>query len=96
MKSMKIVYALSLGSLLILATGCGTSKALMAAEEYEKAACACKNAACATDASKKFAENAKDMATAKGGEAEAITKATSAASECVMKASMAGLPGMPK
>lgn len=97
MKSMKIAFALCFGSMmLVAATGCGKSKALQSAEEYEKAACACKDATCATEASKKFAERAKDMATASSGETDAITKATAAATECVTKASMAGIPGMPK
>lgn len=95
MKTIQIAFALCFGSMLLVTTGCGKSKALLSAEEYEKAACACKDAACATDASKKFGERAKDMATASSGETEAITKATTAASECVTKISMAGIPGMP-
>jgi hypothetical protein len=95
MKSMKIAFALCLGSMLLATTGCGKSKALLAAEEYEKAACACKDMTCATDASTKFAAKAADMASASGSDAEAVTKATSAAAACVTKASMAGIPGMP-
>jgi hypothetical protein len=91
----KIALALGASAMMIVTAGCGPSKALESAQEYEKAACACKDAACATDASKKFAERSKDMAAAKSSEAEAITKATAAAAECVTKASMAGLPGMP-
>ncbi len=96
MKTIKIANVLLLGTLLALATGCGKSKALMAAEAYETAACACKDAKCATEATTKYTQSAGDMATAKGGEAEAITKASSAAANCVMKASMAGLPTAPK
>lgn len=96
MKIIKIANVLLLGTLLVAATGCGKSKALVAAEAYETAACACKDAKCATEASTKFTASAGDMATAKGGEAEAISKATSAAAACVMKASMAGLPTPPK
>jgi hypothetical protein len=95
MKSIQIAFALTFGSFLLLTTGCGKSKALLAAEEYEKSACACANAACLTDVSKKFAENAKDMSTASSGEAEAISKATTNAATCITKISMAGLPGMP-
>jgi hypothetical protein len=95
MKSNHFVLALCFGSLMLATAGCGKSKALTSAEEYEKAACACKDVACTTDASKKFAERAKDMATASSGEAEAITKATSAATECMTKIAMAGVPGMP-
>ncbi|MBK8259383.1 MAG: hypothetical protein IPK82_42850 [Polyangiaceae bacterium] len=96
MKKTNILLGLFFGSLMLFgAAGCGKSKALVAAEEYEKAACACKDAACATEASKAFAAKAQDMATASGGEAEAITKATTAAAACVTKASMAGVPGMP-
>lgn len=93
MKTIKVAFALCFGSVMLLAaSGCGKSKALMAAEEYEKAACACKDAACATAASKAFADKAADMATASGGEAEAITKATTAAAGCVTKAAMSGTP----
>ena len=95
MEFSKIAFALGFGSMMLVAAGCGPSKALQAAQEYEKAACACKDATCATDASKKFADRAKDMASASSGESEAITKATTAAAECVTKASMAGIPGMP-
>jgi hypothetical protein len=91
--TMKVACALSVGALMVFASGCGKSKALLAAEEYQKNACACKDAACVTDASKKFADAAKDMATASSGEAEAITKASTAAAECVTKISMAGVPG---
>jgi hypothetical protein len=94
MKAIKIAFALCFGSMMLVTAGCGPSKALVSAQEYEKAACACKDAACATAATTKFAEHSKEMATASSGEAEAITKATSAASECVVKASMAGIPGM--
>ena len=58
-------------------------------------ACACKDAACVTDAAKKFSAKASDMATASSGEAEAITKATTNATTCMTKISMAGVPGMP-
>jgi hypothetical protein len=95
MKSVKIAFALCFGSMMLVTTGCGKSKALMSAEEYEKDACACKDTACATSATKKFGERAKDMASASSGEADAITKATTAASECVTKIAMAGVPGMP-
>ncbi len=95
MKSTKIAFALCFGSLLLATTGCGKSKALMAAEEYQKNACECKDVPCVTDASKKYAEHAKEMASASSGEAEAITKASQAAAECVTKISMAGIPGMP-
>ncbi len=95
MKSIKIAFALCFGSMMLVTAGCGKSKALLSAEEYEKAACACKDTTCATDATKKFADRAKDSATASSGEAEAITKATSAATECVTKLAMAGIPGMP-
>jgi hypothetical protein len=95
MKAMKIAFALCFGSVLLATTGCGKSKALEAAEEYQQAACACKDAACATTATQKYAARAADMATASSGEAEAITKATTAATECVTKVSMAGIPGMP-
>lgn len=90
----KIAFALCCGSLLLATTACGKSKALMAAEDYEKDACACKDAACVTDATKKFSAKAGDMASASGSEAEAITKASTNASTCVTKISMAGIPTM--
>jgi ABC-type glutathione transport system ATPase component len=94
MTMIKFACALSFGSLMLLgASGCGKSKALLATEEYEKSACACKDATCVTEASKKYAESAKDMSTASSGEAEAITKATTNAASCATKAAMAGVPG---
>lgn len=95
MKAMKIAFAVCFGSLLLATTGCGKSKYLEAAEEYQKEACACKDAACATAASQKFASHAAEAASLSGSDAEAATKAATAASECVTKAAMAGVPGMP-
>jgi hypothetical protein len=95
MKTIKLAGALAIGSLLLLATGCGKSKALTAAEDYQTATCACKDATCVAAAAKKFADNAQDMATARSSEADAITKATSAATDCAMKVTMAGMPAMP-
>jgi hypothetical protein len=94
MKSIKMVFALCVGSMML--AGCGPSKALQSAEQYEKDACACKDAKCATDATTKYGERQKDVAASmKSDEAEAITKHATAASECVMKVSMAGVPGTP-
>lgn len=95
MNMIKVAFALCFGSLMLATTACGKSKALMAVEEYEQTACACKDAACVTDAAKKFSAKASDMATASSGEAEAITKATTNATTCMTKISMAGVPGMP-
>ena len=95
MTTMKLFSAVILGSMMVFAAGCGKSKALTVTEEYEKAACACKDLACATAATKAYGDNAKEMASASSGEAEAITKAASHAAECVTKVSMAGIPGMP-
>jgi hypothetical protein len=95
MNMIKVAFALCFGSLMLATTACGKSKALMAVEEFEQTACACKDAACVSEASKKFTAKASDMATASSGEAEAITKATTNASTCVTKISMAGVPGMP-
>jgi hypothetical protein len=95
MKTMKLAGALAVGSLLVLTAGCGKSKALLAAEDYQTATCACKDAACVAASAKKFADNAQDMATARGSEADAITKATTAATDCAMKVSMASMPAMP-
>ena len=94
MNMIKVAFALCCGSLMLATTACGKSKALMAVEEYEQNACACKDAACVTEASKKFSAKASDMATASSGEAEAISKATTNATTCVSKISMVGIPGV--
>lgn len=93
----KTLYLVAFG-VLFTVVGCGKNKMLVAAEAYEKEACACKDAACGTAASTKFAEaSAKDAADVptSGGDAEAYTKAVSNATACVTKAAMAGIPGMP-
>jgi hypothetical protein len=95
MKASKIAFALCFGSMMVVATGCGKSKALVAAEEYEKAACACKDVACTTEAAKKYGEHAKEAGAASGGDAEAMAKATGAAVECTTKITMASIPAMP-
>jgi hypothetical protein len=95
MKSTKIAGSVIIGALLVLTAGCGKSKALTNAEQYQAETCACKDTACVTAAAKKFSDNAQDMASAKSGEAEAISKATSAAVECTTKIAMAGVPAMP-
>ncbi len=87
--------ALFLGALMAFATGCGKSKALEATEEYEKATCACKDVACITAAAKKYGESSKEMAGAKSGEAEAITKAATNAGQCATKVTMASIPAIP-
>jgi hypothetical protein len=82
---------------LVLA-GCGKNKMLEAAENYEKEACACKDAACATTASTKFAEETKKNASSaptSGSDAEAYSKAVQKATECVTKAAMSNMPTMP-
>jgi hypothetical protein len=95
MNMTKVAFALCCGSLMLATTACGKSKALMAVEEYETSACACKDIACVTASTKAFTAKASEMATASSGEAEAITKATTNASACVTKISMAGIPAMP-
>lgn len=89
-----IIGILGMG-LLALGTGCGPSKLLTAAQDYEKAACACKDIACTTEASKKYADAAKEAGAAGSSEAEAITKATTAAAACVTKIATSSVPGMP-
>ena len=96
MEFSKIALALGFGSMMLVVAGCGPSKALEAAQEYEKATCACKDAACVTDAAKKYADKQKDVATTvKGSETDAMTKATTAAAECATKIAMSAVPGMP-
>jgi hypothetical protein len=93
----KIAYLVACGVVLSL-VGCGKNKMLIAAEAFEKEACACKDVACGTAASTKFAEaTAKDATSVptSGGDAEAYTAAVAKATECVTKAAMAGIPGMP-
>ena len=95
MNMIKIAFTLCCASLMLATTACGKSKALMAVEDYEKTTCACKDAACVTDAAKKFSEKSADMASASSGEVEAITTATKNATTCATKISMAGVPGAP-
>ena len=94
MKTMRLTGCLAVGALLLL-TGCGKSKALMDAEAYQTETCGCKDTTCVTTAAKKYSDNAQDMATAKSSEAEAISKATTAAAECTTKVAMAAVPAMP-
>lgn len=92
MNASKTVFA---AALLLLATGCGKSAALKAAEEYETEACACKTLDCTTAASKTYTEKLTAAGTAKSGETEAFTKSTANAAACVTKLAMAGIPGLP-
>jgi hypothetical protein len=91
---MKLACLFVLG---LLAAGCGKNKMLEAAETYEKAACACKDSACATAATTKFASDNAAAASSplSGSDAEAYTKSTTAATGCVTKLAMAGIPAMP-
>ena len=95
MKTTKFASSVIIGAVLVLTAGCGKSKALTTAEQYQADTCACKDTACISAAAKKFSDNAQDMASANSGEADAITKATSAAAECTTKIAMAGIPAMP-
>ncbi len=95
MKAIKIAFALCIGSMTVFTAGCGKSKLLVASEEYQAAACACKDNACVTEATKKYGEKAKEAGAAGSSEGEAITKATTAAAECVTKVTMANMPKMP-
>jgi hypothetical protein len=93
MKAIQIAFALSFGSLLL--AGCGPSKQLVAAEEYEKDACACKDVKCTTEAAKKYADKVKEAGAASGSEGEAIGKHVTAATTCTTKLATANIPGMP-
>ncbi len=95
MKAIKIAFALCIGSMTVFTAGCGKSKLLIASEEYQAAACACKDVACTTEAAKKYGEKAKEAGAGSSGDAEAISKASSAASECTQKIIMSSLPKMP-
>ncbi len=95
MKTTKFAGSVIIGALLVLTAACGKSKALTTVEQYQADTCACKDTTCVNAAAKKFADNAQDMQSAKSGEADAITKATSAAAECTTKIAMAGVPAMP-
>jgi hypothetical protein len=93
----KVAYMVALGAVLTL-VGCGKNKLLVAAEAYEKEACACKDTACATAATMKFSEaTAKDATSvpSSGTDAEAYSKAVTNATACVTKAAMSAIPGMP-
>jgi hypothetical protein len=93
MKLIQIAFAMCFGSLLL--AGCGPSKQLVAAQEYEKEACACKDVKCTTDAAKKYADKVKEAGAASGSEGEAIGKHVTAATTCVTKLATANVPGMP-
>jgi hypothetical protein len=98
MKAIKIAFALVVGSMTVFTAGCGKSKLLIAAEEYQTAACACKDDKCTTEATKKYAEKTKEAAgSGAGSDGEAIGKATTAATECVTKIAMSSvkMPAMP-
>ncbi len=95
MNSIKIALALGFGSMMLVTAGCGPSKLLQAAQEYEKAACACKDVACTAEAAKKYGEKAKEAGPGGSSEGEALAKATSAATECATKLATANIPGMP-
>lgn len=95
MKSIKFACVLCFGSMMLATVGCGKSKALLSAEEYEKEACACKDVACVTEATKKFGERSKDAASMSSSEAEAVSKASTNAAACVTKITMASVPAMP-
>jgi hypothetical protein len=91
----KVVCLVACTAVLVL-SGCGKNKMVEVAENYEKDACACKDAACATAASNKFAEESTKNASSvpkTGGDAEAYSKAVSNATQCVTKAAMSGVPG---
>jgi len=81
----------------LLAAGCGKNKMVEASENYEKAACACKDTACITAATTKFGQESTAAASSSpsSSDAEAITKSTTAATTCVTKIAMAGMPAMP-
>ena len=93
----KIASLVALGALLVIASACGKNKMVEAAENYEKEACACKDVPCTTTASQKFAAETTKAASspASGSDAEAITKSTTKATECITKIAMSGVPGMP-
>ncbi len=95
MKTTRFAGSVMIGGLLLLTAACGKSKALTTVEQYQAETCACKDTACVTAAAKKFSDNAQDMASAHSNEADAITKATSAAAECTTKIAMASVPAMP-
>jgi hypothetical protein len=95
MKAIKIAFALCIASVSVFTAGCGKSKLLLAAEEYQTAACACKDLACVNEASKKYGEKTKEAGAGSASEAEALTKATTAAAECVTKVTMANIPKVP-
>jgi hypothetical protein len=91
---------LCLGALAALAMGCGKSKQLQAAEAYEQAACACKDAQCAADATKTFTDAtggipvSNRLLTESGtSDTQAVARAMTNANACVMKVSMQGVPG---
>ena len=68
-----------------LGAGCGTNKAVKAAEDMATAVCACKDSKCAMEAAKKGADELSKMANEKGTEADAkkIQTATEKMTKCM-------------
>jgi len=82
-----LVRALILGAVLCLASGCGKSSALQAAEAYQQEACiTCKDKKCVEQAAVKFTDAVQGRpVTASSAEAEAFSKAKVEALACAAK-----------
>lgn len=96
MKSLQLTLgALSIVGLL-LTPACGKNKAVASAEDFATAACACKDAKCAMDASVAFAAKAEELKDATGSEADikAITAAGEKATACIAKLAAADVPAV--
>lgn len=92
--------ALVLSSVLAtFAIGCGggAEELVKASETYATAACACKDATCASKAATDYGTATQALAGKKMVPSEAdtkkITDATTKASECTIKLATAGIPG---
>jgi hypothetical protein len=64
---------------------------LQAAVEFQTRACACKDIPCTTEATRRFGERVKGAGGGAAGEEDDIGKATTAATECITKMTMAGV-----
>ena len=93
MKSATRIFAAL--SLSLLASACGGGEYVKKAEEFAEKACACKDAACATDVTKEQAtwlsENAETAAKLSSGDAEKVAAATTKMTECVTKLATSGM-----
>lgn len=93
-----LCFTTLIGSFAMIGCGGGADELVKATQKYETDACACKDSACVTKATQDYSKANTDLAGKKlvpsESEAKKITDASTKATECVTKISMAGVPGM--